>query len=111
MSHPFGSKRRTVSSCWNAAAARRQGEPSRRPPGSKARSRRHRDSAETRESLISLVSTQARIKTGQPAGVHRVTKAPAGKARGSAGSILVLKRGDDRYEGTSGHRKGTSEGR
>jgi hypothetical protein len=41
-------------------------------------------------------------------GVHRVIKAPAGKARRSAGSILVLKRGDDRYEGTSASREGTS---
>jgi hypothetical protein len=34
-------------------------------------------------------------------GVHRETKAPAGKARRSAGSIQSAKRGDDRYEGTS----------
>ena len=50
-------------------------------------------------------------QSGQPVGVHRVIKAPAGKARGSAGSILVLKRGDDRYEGTIASREGTSEGR
>ena len=87
------------------------GEPSRRPPGSQTRSRRYRDSTGTRESLISLLSTQARITSGQPVGVHRVIKAPAGKARGSAGSILVLKRGDDRYEGTSASREGTSHGR
>ena len=66
---------------------------------------------EKRESLISLLSAQARIKTGEPVGVHRDIKAPAGKARGSAGSILVLKRGDDRYEGTSASREGTSHGR
>jgi len=63
---------------------------------------------EKRESLISLLSTQARITPGKPVGVHRVIKAPAGKARRSAGSILVLKRGDDRYEGTSASREGTS---
>ena len=66
---------------------------------------------EKRESLISLLSTQARINAGQPVGVHRDIKAPVGKARGSAGSILVLKRGDDRYEGTSDNREGTSQGR
>ena len=66
---------------------------------------------EKRESLISLLSTQARIKAGQPVGVHRVTKAPAGKARGSAGSILDDKRGDDRYEETRASPEGTSQGR
>ena len=66
---------------------------------------------EKRESLISLLSTQARITAAQAVGVHRVIKAPAGKARGSAGSILVPKRGDDRYEGTSASREGTSQGR
>jgi len=98
---PFGSKPRTVSSRWNAATARRQGEPTRRPPGSQTRSRRHRDSTGTRESLISFLSTQARNKTGQPVGVHRDNKAPPGKARRSAGSIQAVKRGDDRCEGTS----------
>ena len=84
-------------------ASRRGGHRGRRPA--------HDDTGiarEKRESLISLLSTQARIKTGKPVGVHRETKAPAGKARGSAGSILVLKRGDDRYEGTSASREGTS---
>ena len=48
---------------------------------------------------------------GNPWESTAISKLPAGKARGSAGSILVLKRGDDRYEGTSDNREGPSQGR
>ena len=50
-------------------------------------------------------------RRGNPWEPTALSKLPTGKARGSAGSILVLKRGDDRYEGTSASREGTSEGR
>ena len=64
-----------------------------------------------RASLASCLN-KARISTEAiPPGSPPRDQSSPRKARRSAGSILVRKRGDDRYEGTSGHRKGTSEGR
>jgi hypothetical protein len=40
-------------------------------------------------------------KRGNPGESTATSKLPTGKARRSAGSILAIKRGDDRYEGTS----------
>jgi len=113
MPAPWGWEPRTVSGRWNAVSA-----PSLwARPGGGHRGRRpdhagQRDNTGTRESLISLLSRQSRISAEPkaPRGVHRVTKAPPGKARRPAGSIHRTKRGDDRYGGTSGNAKELRKG-
>ena len=73
---------------------------------------RHRSIPTTRESLISFLSPQgADQHGGEPSGESTARPKLPTKGPPLRRVDPVSKRGDDRYEGTSGHRKGTSEGR
>jgi hypothetical protein len=102
---------RTVSTCWNATT---EASPmARRHGGHRGRRPEHADQGMTRELVrasSSPVVQKSRIKSGATAaGVHRVTKAPMGKARPQGRSISKTRGTQVRRNEPEG--EGASEGR
>ena len=89
---------RTVSVRWNAVSA--GSLVARSGGGHRGRRPDHADTGIARE--LVRASSASCLAFADQWGVHRVIKAPLGKARGPAGSIHLVKCGDDRDGGTSG---------
>ena len=89
---------RTASVRWNAVSA--GSLVARSGGGHRGRRPDHADTRIARE--LVRASSAPWLAFAEHWGVHRVSKAPLGKARGPAGSIHSSKRGDDRDGGTSG---------